>query len=87
IGQGSRVVLTHDIAQRDNLRVGRYDGVVALVEKLKGHRLFAHITLSRSERSEIAALVTQLLEHPPRGLEHRRTSLCVAEADFSPANL
>ncbi|MFC4492855.1 PhoH family protein [Streptomyces ovatisporus] len=62
IGSGSRVVLTHDVAQRDNLRVGRYDGVVAVVEKLKGHPLFAHITLSRSERSPIAALVTEMLE-------------------------
>ena len=56
IGQGSRVILTHDIAQRDNLRVGRHDGVVAVVESLKGHPLFAHITLTRSERSQIAAL-------------------------------
>ncbi|WP_340558388.1 PhoH family protein [Streptomyces sp. GSL17-111] len=62
IGQGSRVVLTHDVAQRDNLRVGRYDGVVAVVEKLKGHPLFAHVTLTRSERSPIAALVTEMLE-------------------------
>lgn len=62
IGTDSRVVLTHDVAQRDNLRVGRFDGVVAVVEKLKGHPLFAHITLTRSERSEIAALVTDLLE-------------------------
>ncbi|GAB3955187.1 PhoH family protein [Streptomyces sparsus] len=62
IGQDSRVVLTHDVAQRDNLRVGRYDGVVAVVEKLKGHPLFAHITLNRSERSPIAALVTEMLE-------------------------
>jgi PhoH-like ATPase len=62
IGTDSRVVLTHDIAQRDNLRVGRFDGVVAVVEKLKGHPLFAHVTLTRSERSEIAALVTDLLE-------------------------
>jgi PhoH-like ATPase len=62
IGQGSRVVLTHDVAQRDNLRVGRFDGVVAVVEKLKGHPLFAHVTLTRSERSPIAALVTELLE-------------------------
>ena len=44
IGKDSRVVLTHDVAQRDNLRVGRYDGVVAVVEKLKGHPLFAHVT-------------------------------------------
>ncbi len=62
IGANSRVVLTHDIAQRDNLRVGRYDGVVAVVEKLKGHPLFAHVTLTRSERSPIAALVTEMLE-------------------------
>jgi PhoH-like ATPase len=62
IGQDSRVVLTHDVAQRDNLRVGRHDGVVAVVEKLKGHPLFAHITLTRSERSPIAALVTEMLE-------------------------
>ena len=62
IGANSRVVLTHDIAQRDNLRVGRHDGVVAVVEKLKGHPLFAHITLTRSERSPIAALVTEMLE-------------------------
>jgi PhoH-like ATPase len=46
IGQGSRVILTHDVAQRDNLRVGRHDGVVAVVE------------------SQIAALVTELLEEP-----------------------
>ncbi|GAB2499199.1 PhoH-like ATPase [Nocardiopsis aegyptia] len=63
LGENSRVVLTHDIAQRDNLRVGRYDGVVAVIEKLKGHPLFAHVTLTRSERSPIAALVTEMLEN------------------------
>ncbi|WP_436493761.1 PhoH family protein [Actinokineospora sp. HUAS TT18] len=66
LGSGSRVVLTHDVAQRDNLRVGRYDGVAAVIEKLKGHPLFAHVTLTRSERSPIAALVTEMLEdHTP----------------------
>lgn len=65
VGQDSRVVLTHDVAQRDNLRVGRHDGVVAVVEKLKGHPLFAHVTLHRSERSPIAALVTEMLEEVP----------------------
>ncbi|MGI8798979.1 MAG: PhoH family protein [Pseudonocardia sp.] len=64
LGSGSRVVLTHDVAQRDNLRVGRHDGVAAVIEKLKGHPLFAHVTLTRSERSPIAALVTELLEGP-----------------------
>jgi PhoH-like ATPase len=62
IGQNSRVVLTHDVAQRDNLRVGRHDGVAAVIEALKGHPLFAHVTLTRSERSPIAALVTEMLE-------------------------
>ncbi|ONI86166.1 ATP-binding protein [Saccharothrix sp. ALI-22-I] len=62
LGTNSRVVLTHDVAQRDNLRVGRHDGVAAVIEKLKGHPLFAHMTLTRSERSPIAALVTEMLE-------------------------
>ena len=62
LGQNSRVVLTHDVAQRDNLRVGRHDGIAAVIERLKGHRLFAHLTLTRSERSEIADLVTSVLE-------------------------
>ena len=62
IGQNSRVVLTHDVAQRDNLRVGRHDGVACVIETLKGHPLFAHITLTRSERSAIAALVTEMLD-------------------------
>jgi PhoH-like ATPase len=65
IGAGSRVVLTHDVAQRDNLRVGRHDGVASVIEALKGHPLFSHVTLSRSERSPIAALVTELLEDLP----------------------
>jgi PhoH-like ATPase len=64
LGTGSRVVLTHDVAQRDNLRVGRHDGVVSVIEAMRGHPLFAHITLTRSERSAIAALVTTLLDGP-----------------------
>jgi PhoH-like ATPase len=64
IGQNSRVVLTHDVAQRDNLRVGRHDGVASVIERLKGHPLFAHVTLTRSERSAIAALVTEMLDSP-----------------------
>ncbi|MEP7180166.1 MAG: PhoH family protein, partial [Pseudonocardiales bacterium] len=65
IGSGSRVVLTHDIAQRDNLRVGRHDGIAAVIDALRGHPLFAHVTLTRSERSPIAALVTEMLEDLP----------------------
>ncbi len=64
IGRNSRVVLTHDVAQRDNLRVGRHDGIASVIETLKGHPLFAHVTLTRSERSPVAALVTSLLDGP-----------------------
>lgn len=63
VGQNSKVVLTHDVAQRDNLRVGRHDGIAAVIEALKGQELFGHITLTRSERSAIAALVTDLLDN------------------------
>lgn len=62
LGPGSRVVLTHDVAQRDNLRVGRRDGIASVIASLRGHELFAHITLSRSERSAIAALVSEALD-------------------------
>ena len=62
LGQGSRVVLTHDVGQRDNLRVGRHDGIASVIETLKGHPLFGHVTLTRAERSPVAALVTQVLD-------------------------
>jgi PhoH-like ATPase len=65
LGEGSRVVLTHDVAQRDNLRVGRHDGIASVIDAMRGHPLFGHITLTRSERSPIAALVTQLLDGGP----------------------
>ncbi len=64
LGEGSRVVLTHDVAQRDNLRVGRHDGIITVIEALRGHPIFGHVTLTRSERSEIAAVVTELLDGP-----------------------
>ena len=63
LGDGSRVVLTHDIAQRDNLRVGRHDGIASVIDALRGHPLFGHVALTRSERSPIAALVTDLLDN------------------------
>lgn len=61
LGVGSRVVLTHDVAQRDNLHVGRSDGVASVVSTLRGEELFGHVSLTRSERSPVAALVSDLL--------------------------
>lgn len=62
MADNSRMFLLHDVAQRDNLHVGRHDGIAASVEKLKGEPLFAHVTLTRSERSPIAALASRLLD-------------------------
>ena len=62
LGENSRVVLTHDIAQRDNLHVGSHDGVVSVIDALRGSELFAHVALRKAERSAIAALVTDVLD-------------------------
>lgn len=61
-GENTRVFISSDVAQRDNLRVGRHDGIASVVEKLKGEELFAHIKLTRSERSKVAEMVTRLLD-------------------------
>jgi len=39
--------------------------VTAVIEALKGHPIFAHVTLTRSECSPIAEVVTDLLEDIP----------------------
>ena len=62
LGMGSRAILTHDVAQRDNLRVGRRDGIASVIASLRGSELFAHISLARSERSAVAALVSEALD-------------------------
>ncbi len=62
LGQRSKAVLTHDVAQRDNLRVGQHDGINSVVASLRGHPLFAHVTLTKSERSAVSALIGDLLD-------------------------
>lgn len=62
MGTNSKIVLTHDVSQRDNLRVGRHDGIAAVVERLKGEQLFAHVAFTKSERSPVAAMATRLLD-------------------------
>ncbi len=62
LGRGSQVVLTHDVRQRDNLRVGRNDGIASVVASFMGHPLFGHVTLTKSERSPISALVGDLID-------------------------
>lgn len=62
VGKNSKVVMSHDVSQRDNLHVGRHDGVYEVVQKLLGEKLFAHVTLKKSERSDVAELVSRVLD-------------------------
>ncbi|HYE03005.1 MAG TPA: PhoH family protein [Phycisphaerales bacterium] len=62
VGEGTKVVLTGDIGQIDNPYLDQSsNGLSYLVEKMKGLPLVAHVTLARSERSELASLAARLL--------------------------
>ncbi len=62
VGENSKIVLTHDVNQRDNAAVGKADGVLAVVERLLGKDLFAHVALNKVERSAVAKLVGELFQ-------------------------
>lgn len=61
LGQGSRAFVDWDPGQRDNLRVSRGEGVVAMASRLRGNPLFGHVTLTRQERSPVAEMAATLL--------------------------
>lgn len=61
-GEGTKVVLTGDPYQIDNPYLdAESNGLTYLVEKFKGQSRFGHVTLTRSERSNLAALAAKLL--------------------------
>lgn len=62
MSQSSKIVLTHDISQIDNRHVGRYSGIYEVVSKLHGNPLFSHISMVKSERSELAQMASKLLD-------------------------
>lgn len=62
VGPKGKIIFTHDVRQRDNLRVGRYDGIAAVIAKLKGENLFGHVELSKAERSSVAELASRVLD-------------------------
>jgi PhoH-like ATPase len=62
VGEGTKVVLTGDIGQIDNPYLDQSsNGLSYVVEKMKGLGLVGHVTLTRSERSELASLAASLL--------------------------
>lgn len=61
-GTGAKIVLTGDPYQIDNPYLdASSNGLTYLVERFKGHELYGHLTFSKSERSELAALASELL--------------------------
>ena len=62
VGDGTKLILTGDASQIDNPYLdSSSNGLTFLVERLKGKSLIGHVTLGKSERSELASLVTQEL--------------------------
>ncbi|MBN1596509.1 PhoH family protein [candidate division FCPU426 bacterium] len=61
-GEGSKVVLTGDPYQIDNPYLdSNSNGLTYLVEHFQSQELFGHVTLTKSERSSLAALAAKLL--------------------------
>lgn len=61
-GQGAKIVLTGDPYQIDNYYLdASSNGLTNLVERFKGQSLFGHVTFTKSERSPLAALASDLL--------------------------
>jgi len=63
-GEGSKIILTFDAAQVDNrfLQAGKNADIWSVIETLKDENLFAHITLKKTERSQVAELASRILE-------------------------
>lgn len=62
VGEGTKLILTGDIGQIDNPYLDQSsNGLAYAIEKMKGVRLFSHVTLAKSERSELASLAASRL--------------------------
>lgn len=61
-GQGAKVILTGDPSQIDNPYLDKdSNGLTYTVGCFANHRIFGHIFLERTERSELAALAAEIL--------------------------
>ncbi len=61
-GENTKIIFTGDVFQIDTPYLdAQSNGLSYLIDKLKGHKLFAHVTLEKGERSELANLANELL--------------------------
>lgn len=62
VGEGTKIVLTGDIEQIDNVYIdGTNNGLSYVVEKFKDQDIAGHITLLKGERSKVASVAAKLL--------------------------
>ena len=62
VGENSKIVLTGDIEQIDNMHIDETtNGLAYAVEKFKTHAIAGHITLRKGERSRVATLAAKIL--------------------------
>jgi len=62
VGEGSKIILTGDLEQIDTPNLNELtSGFSYTIEKLKGQKFFSHVTLKKSERSEVAGVCARLL--------------------------
>jgi PhoH-like ATPase len=61
-GANSRVFLMWDVNQTDAKYIGKFEGIFKVVRYLLGKKLFAHVSLVKSERSAIAEMASGILE-------------------------
>ena len=61
-GEGTKIVFTGDVQQIDHPYLdSRSNGLSYLIQRMKGHPLYSHITLEKGERSELAELASNVL--------------------------
>ena len=61
-GEGTKIIFTGDIHQIDHPYLDkRSNGLTYLISRMRGRELFAHITLKKGERSELAELASNVL--------------------------
>ena len=61
-GHNTKIILTGDPWQIDHPKLNpEYNGLTYVVDRFKNHKIFGHMLLEKSERSELAALAADLL--------------------------
>lgn len=61
VGRNSKLVFDYDINQRDNLSIGKHQGIYEVIKKFTGNKLAASVVMTSSERSDLAAVAYKLL--------------------------